>query len=163
MSLVENRGKSSKKLENLWKIRWTGCENLPVFPHHPPLSGNGCRKFLKDSKGNFFQKVSFGAPSDGDALRQLISSRPDKKTLFPLLCQTPYPLFFAGRRRKEKLTKETPKGDALRGLFEKSPLKIPEKLFGNCHRDVGRAHPKQRISLSAPPQGVVVGYLSFAR
>ena len=139
MALVENRGKSSKKLENLWKIRWTGCENLPVFPHHPPLSGNGCRKFLKDSKGNFFQKVSFGAPSDGDALRQLISSRPDKKTLFPLLCQTPYPLFFAGRRRKEKLTKETPfsKGNFLKkvssGLFQ--------KLSHNRCREVGGRTP----------------------
>ena len=46
-----------------------------------------------------------------------ISSRPDKKILFPLLCQLPYPLFFAGRRRKEKLTKETPRGDAPKETF----------------------------------------------
>ncbi len=39
------------------------------------------------------------------------------------LCyQIPHPLFFAGRRRKEKLSKETPKGDAKRELFEKSSL-----------------------------------------
>ena len=42
---------------------------------------------------------------------------PDKKILFPLLCQLPYPLFCAGRRRKEKLTKDTPRRDAPKETF----------------------------------------------
>ena len=46
------------------------------------------------------------------------------------LCyQIPHPLFFAGRRRKEKLSKETPKGDAKRELFEKSSLLNFRKNF----------------------------------
>ena len=57
-------------------------------------------------------------------------------------------------RRKEKaIKKKRRKGDALRGLFEKSPLKIPEKLFGNYSRNVRRVHPKQRTSLFAPAAG----------
>ena len=46
-----------------------------------------------------------------------ISSRPDEKLLFLLLCQNPYPLFFAGRRRKEKLSKETPLRGREKGAF----------------------------------------------
>ena len=30
MPLVENRGKTAEILENLWKNRWTGCENPPA-------------------------------------------------------------------------------------------------------------------------------------
>ena len=54
---------------------------------------------------------------------------------------------------KKKLSKRNAKGRRLRGIFEKIPLKIPQKLFGNRCRDVGRVHPKQRASRLAPPQG----------
>ena len=80
----------------------------------------------------------------------------------------------AGTKEKEAKRK-CRKGDAKRGLFEKSPLLNSPKNFlathtghwacapkvtylpvsrtARCRRNVGRVHPKQRAGLSAPPQG----------
>ena len=64
------------------------------------------------------------------ARRQLISSRPDVKILFPFRHQISHPLFLCERRRKEKaIKKKCRKGDAKRGLFEKSPLLNSPKNF----------------------------------
>ncbi len=59
---------------------------------------------------------------------------PDVKLLFLFRHQSPCPLFFAGRRRKEKLTKETPfsKGNFLK----KVSSGLLQKLLGIRCRDV---------------------------
>ena len=74
-------------------------------------------------------------------------------TIFSLFIaqQEPLPAFFAGRRRKESYQRNAKRK---RGLFEKSPLSIPQKLFGDCCRNVWRVHPTPRASLSAPPPAV---------
>ena len=59
--------------------------------------------------------------------------------------------FFAGVGAKKKLTKRNAKGETRkRGLFIKSPLLTPSRIFKQRTPSVRCAHPKQRVSYSAP-------------
>ena len=70
-------------------------------------------------------------------------------TIFSLFIaqQEPLPAFFAGRRRKESYQRNAKRK---RGLFEKSPLSIPQKLFGNRCQTFAVC---TQLTLKAPPQG----------
>ena len=59
--------------------------------------------------------------------------------------------FFAGVGAKKKLTKRNAKGETRkRGLFIKSPLLTPSKIFTRRTPNFQRTHPKRRVSLRKP-------------
>ena len=62
----------------------------------------------------------------------------------------------APAQKKKKQKENAVKGTRKRGLFEKSPLLTPAKTFQQLTPDIGREHPKQRVSLKAPPQAAQV-------
>ena len=62
---------------------------------------------------------------------------------FYYIYQTPYPLFLWERRLKEKANKKKrQRGDAKRGLFEKSPLLTPAKTFRQLPPECRASAPK---------------------
>ncbi len=113
--------------------------------HSAPVA----EKFLGESRGGFFQK----APSCASSLRHFLfasfsfvpTCSKEKEALWNLMTQSysfHYSVSFHTRfslqeeGAKKSYQKKRQREKRKRGIFEKIPLSIPQKLLGNRRRDV---------------------------